>query len=113
MELIFDNVYGQTPLDKDEIQGLIPKHITSHKELNEWENANILVAHRWVWAKTHRNILSISFVLKLHKKMFAETWAWAGKIRSSEKNIGVAPFQIQTSLDALFKDMDYWLICSR
>ncbi len=30
---------GATPLDPDETQGLIPTHMTSLDELNEWEQA--------------------------------------------------------------------------
>jgi len=28
---------GATPLDPDEAEGLIPKHIVNHGQLNEWE----------------------------------------------------------------------------
>jgi hypothetical protein len=39
---------GATPLDPDEILGLIPLHITTQGQLNEWESANILKAENWI-----------------------------------------------------------------
>lgn len=44
---------GATPLDPDEIAGLIPKAVTTQEELNLFESENILAAdggdvtHRW------------------------------------------------------------------
>lgn len=32
---------GATPLDLDEAAGLIPAHITTQSQLNEWEQSNI------------------------------------------------------------------------
>lgn len=40
----FENPKGSTLLDPDEADGLIPKHITTQHELNEWEQLNILKA---------------------------------------------------------------------
>jgi hypothetical protein len=39
---------GATPLDPDEAAGLIPGHIRTQGELNEWEQTNILEASRWL-----------------------------------------------------------------
>jgi fido (protein-threonine AMPylation protein) len=30
----------------------------------------------------------------LHKKMFGDVWIWAGEYRTTEKNIGITPYQI-------------------
>ncbi|MDX1918799.1 MAG: hypothetical protein SFT81_06645 [Candidatus Caenarcaniphilales bacterium] len=35
---------GATPLNPDEAERLIPKHIQTQEELNEWEQTNILEA---------------------------------------------------------------------
>ena len=40
---------GATPLDPDEAVGLIPHHITTQADLNEWEQANILEAETCVF----------------------------------------------------------------
>ena len=42
MKLVYS--YGATPLDPDEIEGLIPEHLQDQRDLNEWEQANILEA---------------------------------------------------------------------
>lgn len=42
------NTFGTTPLDVNEIEGLIPSHITTQAELNEWEQANIVEAELWL-----------------------------------------------------------------
>lgn len=39
---------GATPLDPDEIEGLLPDHIQMQGELNAWEQTNILYAEAWV-----------------------------------------------------------------
>jgi hypothetical protein len=39
---------GSTPLDPDEANGLIPKHIVTQSQLNEWEQVNILEAEKWL-----------------------------------------------------------------
>ncbi len=32
---------GSTPLETEELDGLIPGHITTQKQLDEWETVNI------------------------------------------------------------------------
>ncbi len=49
----FEYPAGATPLDPDEIVGLIPEHFTTQTELNEWEQANILEAEMW-FSALHR-----------------------------------------------------------
>ena len=98
---------GATPLDLDEIDALIPEHISLQSELNEWEQKNILEAEEWVFSKKHKDIFSIEFIQKLHKKMFDQTWKWAGKFRTSMKNIGIEVLQIQPELYKLCGDIPY------
>jgi Fic-DOC domain mobile mystery protein B len=96
---------GATPLDPDEIAGLIPPHITTHAELNEWEQTNILEAELWITQRirTVVTILDQRFVRQLHIKMLNKTWRWAGQFRKTDKNIGIdwqiIPTQLQTALD--------------
>ena len=40
----FEYPMGATPLGPDEVFKLIPAHIITQAELNEWEQANILEA---------------------------------------------------------------------
>jgi Fic-DOC domain mobile mystery protein B len=48
------------------------------------------------------------FLRELHRRMFAETWRWAGKYRKSNKNLGVPFHQILNHLAALLGDAQYW-----
>ncbi len=97
---------GATPLDPDEIIGLIPQHLMIQDELNEWEEANILKAHLWLAQKNHPFSLHTNFCKQLHLQMFNETWQWAGKFRRSDKNIGIDWHHIQVSLHNLFQDIE-------
>ena len=104
----FEYAEGATPLDLDETAGLIPLHITTQGQLNEWEAANILKAETWLISTSSReDFLTIHFLKLLHKKMFDDTWKWAGLFRHTEKNIGVTPAMITTELKQLLEDVVY------
>lgn len=100
---------GSTPLELDEIEKLIPKHIKLQSELNEWEQLNILQANLWLKRqKTDLiNFTTIKFCKLLHKRMFDKTWRWAGEFRKTDKNIGIDWLQISVSLKILFDDLMY------
>lgn len=100
---------GATPLDPDEINGLIPTHVTTQKLLNEWEQENILAGERWVKKRKliFEKIMTIAFLKKLHLIMFNKTWTWAGKFRQSNKNIGVDWLDISMNLKLLLDDLHY------
>lgn len=107
----FEYAPGATPLDPNEINGLIPLHITTQDQLNEWEAVNILKAENWLFlTSTHGNFLTIDFIKLLHKKMFEDTWEWAGTFRDTAKNIGVDFPKITTELKNLFDDAKYQII---
>jgi Fic-DOC domain mobile mystery protein B len=95
-----------TPLDADELACLIPKHITTQGELNEWEQLNIENGEAWA-RKQRKEILNEGFERELHQQMFGETWTWAGSFRKSDKNIGVVWQQVSMKLHDLLKDMQY------
>jgi Fic-DOC domain mobile mystery protein B len=97
---------GATPLDPDEAAGLIPTHITTQGELNEWEQNNILQGQTWAMKNLKRvDIYTDDYLRKLHVAMFDETWAWAGTYRKTEKSIGVDPVKIATSVRNLLEDV--------
>jgi len=96
---------GATPLDPDESAGLVPGHIATREQLDEWEADNILAGERWAArAAGRRAILDDAFVRELHRRMFDRTWKWAGTYRATEKNIGVAPERIAVELRNLLED---------
>jgi Fic-DOC domain mobile mystery protein B len=98
---------GATPIDPDEAAGLIPKHIATQAELNAWEEANIVIADTWAFKQKKRDLLEEGFVRDLHRRMFDQTWRWAGKFRSSNKNIGVEWSQVAVRLHALLENTRY------
>jgi Fic-DOC domain mobile mystery protein B len=97
-----------TPLSPEEREGLIPAYITLRGELNEAEQANILDAEEWAFARK-RDVLSEKFLNDLHKRMFGRVWRWAGSYRHSNKNIGVDAYRIPTELRQLINDSRYWI----
>ncbi len=105
MAINFDYAPGATPLDPDEAAGLIPSHIANHAQLNEWEMVNILEGEHWAFSRKHKNMLDSDFVRRLHKRMFGDTWRWAGTFRTTEKNIGIDPIQIPLALHNLSEDV--------
>lgn len=105
MVINFAFATGATPLDPDEAEGLIPSHISNNAQLNEWEMANILEGERWAFSRKRNNMLEADFIRQLHKRMFGKTWRWAGTFRTTEKNIGIDPLFIQTTLHDLFMDV--------
>ena len=105
MALKFEGPPGSTPLDPDELDGLIPTHITQRVELDEWEAQNILKAATWLHGRDKLDVLKPTFVRELHKHMFDDTWKWAGTFRKNEKNLGIAPAQLTVQTRDLCDDV--------
>lgn len=100
---------GATPLDSNELAGLIPNYISTQEDLNQLERENILSAAIWALGSSNHDCMNISFCLDLHKRMFSRVWKWAGKTRFTDKNIGVPKEQIVTKLKLLFDDTEFWI----
>jgi Fic-DOC domain mobile mystery protein B len=102
---------GATPLDPDEVASLIPRHIATQGELNEWEQANILEGLQWARRRGKRDLLNEAFLRELHRRMFGKTWKWAGSFRQTGKNIGVdwpqIPIQLRQLLDDVKAQIEY------
>jgi Fic-DOC domain mobile mystery protein B len=99
---------GATPLDPNEIDGLMP-NIRLQAELNAREEDNIVRCRRWALSSRNRrlrnDLLSVAGLKLLHQKMFGEVWKWAGSFRITEKNIGVLAYQITPQLHNLCEDV--------
>jgi Fic-DOC domain mobile mystery protein B len=106
MPINLDYAPGATPLDADELASLIPGHITTQGELNEWEQLNIVQGDTWA-RKQRKEILDEGFLRRLHQQMFGETWRWAGTFRKSDKNIGVDWLRIGVEVKNLLDDVHY------
>ena len=109
LDLIYND--GQTPLDEDEKEGLLIKSIATRGELDEFEQQNIEDAIQWSLTRKFKSeqILSETFILALHKKMYKNVWRWAGEYRKTNKNIGVDKLEIPVALRSLIDDASYWL----
>src|SRR6266850_7746356 len=97
-----------TPLTPAEREDLIPTHITLRSELNELEQQNIATGNRWAFGRRHV-VTRESFLKSLHRRMFERVWRWAGKYRTTERNLGVAPHLIEVSLRQAIDDARYWI----
>ena len=105
---IFETDDNSTPLTEEEKQQLKAKWITTRTELNELETKGIADAEIWL-LKNKKDILNETFIKNLHKKMFGDIWKWAGTFRTTERNIGVAPYEIQPKLKILLDDVRFWI----
>ena len=103
---------GATPIDPDELAGLIPNHITTQGELNEWEQSNIVQGQEWALKSrmsAFPKILTDHYVRQLHKRMFDQTWRWAGEYRTSGKNIGIEWMHIPEQTRVACENAQLWV----
>lgn len=110
MSDLFEEPTDATPLTPDEKQGLIPAHITYCGELNEAEQESIIRGQEWALAR-NRDLLTEKFIMELHRRMLGDVWRWAGKFRTSQKNIGIPFYEIPTSIRQLLDDGKAWVAC--
>ncbi len=99
---------GNTPLEAEEREQLIPSYITLRSELNEAELANIADASRWLGSRK-RDTLDLSFLNELHKRMYGDVWKWAGKYRTTQRNIGIEAYRIPVELYQAIDDAKFWV----
>jgi Fic-DOC domain mobile mystery protein B len=95
---------GSTPLDPDEARGLIPSGVATREDLDALEQAAIAGAQEWALQRPRPNALTEGFLRALHRRMFGEVWRWAGKYRTSDKNLGVPWQQVPTHVGELVKN---------
>ena len=101
---------GQTPLDEEEKEGLLIPTISTRGELDEFEQQNIEQAVQWTLSRSFNSdtVFTEEFIRMLHKRMYADVWAWAGEFRKTNKNLGVDKWQISSNLKYLLDDVRYW-----
>lgn len=102
---------GQTPLDADEARGLKLGWVATRADLNDAEGENILQGMRWANTQVRKRDVVVhgeAFLRQLHERTFNQVWEWAGRFRQTERNIGVAPYQIAMQLRQLFDNVSAW-----
>ena len=98
---------GATPLDPDEMEGLIFKHVTTRGELDQLEQVNIQEGLKLLKKRKKPDLFTEAFVCDLHKRLFGKVWSWAEIFRKTGKNIGVDASQIAIDLNNLLDDAKY------
>ena len=98
---------GATPLDGEELEGLLPTHLVDRSQLNEWEQRNIESALLWLSRQRRPSPVQEAWLRRLHREMFGESWRWAGQYRTSDKSIGTDWRQIRMQVPALLADIAY------
>jgi Fic-DOC domain mobile mystery protein B len=100
---------GETPID--DVSGLLIKDISLRRELNEAETNNIadaILKYLVGIADVDDAPFDFSWALQLHREMFGKVWAWAGKLRKVELNIGVPAMHVEPRLYELLCNLRYW-----
>jgi Fic-DOC domain mobile mystery protein B len=105
---LFQEPDNATPLTPEERAELIPAHIAYRAELNEAEQENIARGQDWALARK-RDLLSEKFIKDLHHRMLGDVWRWAGKFRTTERNLGIHYFEIAMAVRELLEDAKAWI----
>ena len=105
---LFQEPDNATPLTPEERAELIPAHIAFRAELNEAEQENITRGQDWALARK-RDLLNEKFIKDLHGQMLGDVWRWAGKFRTTERNLGIRYFEIPVAVRQLLEDAKAWV----
>ena len=99
---------ANTPLTAEERAELIPSYIALRHELNEAEQSNIGDGQRWAESRK-RDVLDRVFLNELHRRMFGDVWRWAGRDRTTGRNIGVDAYRITMDVQQAIDEARYWV----
>jgi Fic-DOC domain mobile mystery protein B len=103
---------GTTPIEEEDLEGLIPDFVATRADLNQVEFENITKALPWAQRQARtlgpEGILDYGFLLTLHRQMFGDVWTWAGTQRWRVTNIGIEPYLITTQSRLLLDDAKLW-----
>ncbi len=105
---LFQEPDNATPLTPEERAELIPAHIAYRAELNEAEQENIARGQDWALARK-RDLLSEKFIQDFHARMLGDVWRWAGKFRTTERNLGIHYYEIPVAVRQLLEDARVWV----
>lgn len=103
-----DMLIMDSPLIKHP-EALIPRHLKTLSDLNEWESGNILQAQLLYFNTPKKRVFTSQLIQKLHKQMFDKTWKWAGTYRNHDLfDGGVSFHDISKHIYELCIDMAHW-----
>jgi fido (protein-threonine AMPylation protein) len=101
MKTIFSHIPDATPLEPDDLEGLLLEHVTTRDELNEAEFSKIsMTALQYLGRKPSRKkaLFTASRFVQLHRQMCGSVWRWGGKLRNRDLNAGIPTYQIAAEL---------------
>lgn len=102
--------YGETPVDPEEFDALTPTAWAelgdgaTKAELYDYEQAILIEVRDALIEQIIDGTLSLDelladhFLRDLHGRLYGDIWTWAGRFRTREVNLGVAPEQIAVEL---------------
>lgn len=100
---------GHTELSDEDRHGLLLGYVSTRGELNEAEQRNIAEATLGRRSPSVAELLDDRYLCNLHKAMFGHVWAWAGRYRRVETNIGIDSVRIPTEVRSLIDDARAWI----
>lgn len=59
--------------------------------------------------RRRRNLLTENGIKDLHRHMLGDVWRWAGRFRTSERNLGINHWEIPVALRVLLDDAKTWI----
>jgi Fic-DOC domain mobile mystery protein B len=99
---------GETPID--DVSGLLRSDVGTRRQLNQAEAENIAAAAAkyLVGRLTDKEApFTFDWVFELHREMFGTVWAWAGKPRSHDLNIGCPFYDVEARVLDLVRTLPY------
>jgi Fic-DOC domain mobile mystery protein B len=103
---------GATPLESEDLEGLIPDFVATRADLNIVEFENITKSLPWALRQARalgtEGVLAYGFMMDLHRHMFGDVWTWAGTPRRRDTSIGVAPQLVPSRSMHALDDAKYW-----
>jgi len=97
----------------DDSSGLLLEAASPHtlETIYFFEAQNITkAALKYLSATPDREMAPFDYgwFLQLHREMFGDVWAWAGRVRHMELSIGVKAYLVPGELKKLADDIAYW-----
>ncbi len=87
--------------------------VLTRAELNRAEAENISGAMSWLFfSRRHLRPESVTreaWLRRLHARMYDQVWTWAGRYRTTDRNLGVPYWQIRMDMRNLEADVNAWL----
>jgi Fic-DOC domain mobile mystery protein B len=93
----------------DRARYLIPTHLTTVDQLLIREKENGIDARRWALSRRRRKeVLTVAFLIELHRRMFRNIWTWAGQLRRTDHPEGARWPTIGIELNDLVGEARFW-----